>query len=366
MRLRILVLACAALVCCAPELAYSQQRSIFSNLANPAIGLNLLFSIQADPDIDVPYGAHFHSAELSLVSAVDPYWTAQANITFTGDGEVDPEEVWVQTISIPNIALKGGKLRANFGRQSMLHTHAFPFVYAPVISANTIGEEGFKDPGWEAGWLTPLPWYMELTGGMYYAKEASEESPLDFGSTAHWNVPYGGHLTNLVDLTENTTMNLGFSALSGEGEGGDRNSAFGVDLTFRNIPARASNRRGWILTGEYIESGTTVDGRFSRQQHGWFASLQYRLSQTFWTGVRGEQAYDSYYPVLVDPTTDEPIRGKVNRLSANIAWTPSEFSYVRLEYDYAKCDGGGGFKPDDNRIMLEMSYTIGFHPAHAY
>jgi hypothetical protein len=364
MRLRAFAFICVAFAC-VPTLAFSQARSLFSNLANPAIGLNGLFSIQADPDVDVPYGPHFDSAELSLISVVDPYWTFQANITFTGE-EVDPEEVWVQTISIPSVALRGGKIRAKFGRQGQLHTHAFPFVYAPVISANTIGEEGFKDAGWEAGWLTPAPWFMELTGAMYYAQEASDESPLDFGSTAHGNIPFGGRLANLFDLTANTTMEFGFSGLSGEGENGDRNSALGADLTLRNVPARASNRRGWILTGEYIEKGTTVDGKFNKQQHGWFASIQYRLSQTWWVGLRGEQAYDSYFDVLIDPTTGDAITGDVNRVSANIAWTPSEFSYVRLEYDYAKADGGNGFEPDDNRVMIEMSYTIGYHPAHAY
>jgi hypothetical protein len=59
-----------------------------------------------------------------------------------------------------------------------------------------------------------------------------------------------------------------------------------------------------------------------------------------------------------------PIPGKVDRVAANIAWVPSEFSFLRLEYSHAKADGG--IHPTDDRLAVQMSYTIGHHPAHAY
>src|SRR5678810_273576 len=138
---------------------------MFSNLANPAIGMNALFSAQAAPNLDHAYGLDFDEAEISLMSVVDPYWTLASNIVFAPDG-VDPEEIWVRNTTIPGVQLKLGKLRASFGKHGLLHAHAFPFVQAPIVMANTIGEEGFKDPGLEAAWLTPLPWYAEVTGGV--------------------------------------------------------------------------------------------------------------------------------------------------------------------------------------------------------
>ena len=148
-----------------PALANAQARSMFSNLANPAIGMNALFSWQAAHNLDEPYNIHFDEAEISLISDVDPYWTFSSNIVFTPD-DVDPEEIWVRNTSFPAIGLKLGKLRGTFGKHGLLHTHAFPFIQAPIIMANTIGEEGFKDAGLEASWLDPLPWYSELTGGI--------------------------------------------------------------------------------------------------------------------------------------------------------------------------------------------------------
>ncbi len=131
------------------------------------------------------------------------------------------------------------------------------------------------------------------------------------------------------------------------------------------MPAKDSNRRGWILQSEYLQKGSSAGGTYSREQDGGYASLQYRLSQVWWMGVRGEQARKSLADFLVDGAGN-PIPGKVNRISANVAWTPSEFSFVRLEYSHAQADAGSGSKPSDDRLMIQMSYTIGYHPAHAY
>lgn len=362
MRLRMLACLSVALIC-TPALAPAETRSMYSNLANPALGMNALFSGQAAPNLDQPYGLQFDAAEISLISVVDPYWTLSSNIAVVKDGTVHPEEVWVRSTNIPGIQLKLGKLRGTFGKHALLHTHAFPFIQAPVVMANTIGEEGFHAAGMEAAWLTPLPWFSEVTGGVYQAIAADDEHPLDLGSTRHDNVPYLGHFKNEFDLNAATTLELGQSILQGRGSDGNRHAAYGANVTLRNVPPRSSNRRGWILQSEYLQKGSSIGGTHTREQDGEYASFQYRLSQIWWMGVRGEQARNSTTDFLVD---DEgaPVSGKVTRVSAHVAWTPSEFSFVRLEYSHAQADGG--IHPTDDRLMLQMSYTIGYHPAHAY
>ena len=347
---------------CAPALAVAQTSSMFSNLANPAIGMNALFSGLAAHNLNQPYGMRFDEAEISLISVVDPYWTFTSNIVFTPNG-VDPEEVWVRSTKIPSIQLKLGKIRGTFGKHGMLHTHAFPFIQAPIVMSNTIGEEGFKDAGLEASWLTPLPWFSELTGGIYQAVGPDDEHPLDLGSTRHDNVPYLGHFKNQFDLSGETTLELGQSYLQGRGTDGHRHDAWGADVTVRNVPARSSNRHGWILQSEYLRKDSHAGGSTLREQDGGYASFQYRLSQIWWAGIRGEQARKSFTDFVVDDAGD-PVAAKVTRASANIAWMPSEFSFVRLEYSHAKADAG--IHPTDDRLAVQMSYTIGYHPAHAY
>jgi hypothetical protein len=346
-----------------PVVATAQPNAMFSNLANPAIGMNALFSAQAAPTLNQPYGLDFDEAEISLLSTVDPYWTFVSNIVFLPDHTVDPEEVWARNVSIPSVQLKLGQIRGTFGKHGLLHTHAFPFIQAPIVMSNTIGEEGFKDPGVEAAWLTPLPWYAELTGGVYRAVGVDSDHPLDLGSTRHDNIPLLGHFKNLLDLNDETTLELGVSALQGRGSDDHIHGAYGADLTIRNVPAKNSNRRGWIVQSEYLQKGSRVDGNYIREQDGGYASVQYRLSQVWWVGIRGEQARESFTDFMVDEA-GAPVAGKVDRASANIAWTPSEFSFIRLEYSHSKADAG--VHPTDDRIQLQFSYTIGYHPAHAY
>ncbi len=337
--------------------------SAFSNLANPAIGMNALFSGQAVHNLDQAYGFGFDQAEISLMSVVDPYWTFASNIVFLSDHTVDPEEIWARSTAVPALQLKLGKLRGTFGRHGLLHTHAFPFVQAPIVMANTIGEEGFKDGGVEASWLTPLPWFSELTGGAYQAVAADADHPLDFGSTRHDNVPLLGHFKNQFDLNDATTLEVGQSFLAGRGADARRHFASGGDVTFRNVPARSANRHGWILQGEYLQKGSSAAGTYVREQDGGYASFQYRLSQVWWVGIRGEQARRSFADFVVD-TAGARVPATITRGSINLAWAPSEFSFVRLEYSHARADGG--IHPADDRILLQMSYTIGYHPAHAY
>ena len=197
---------------------------------------------------------------------------------------------------------------------------------------------------------------------MYEAVASDGDHPLDFGSTRHDNAPFLGHFKNQFDLNDATTLELGQSILQGRGIAGNRHSAYGLDVTVRNVPAKSSNRRGWILQGEYLQTDST-GATSSRQPDGWYASFQYRLSQVWWAGVRGERARNSFTDFLVDGA-GTAIPGKVDRVSANIAWVPSEFSFLRLEYSHAKADGG--IHPTDDRLAVQMSYTIGHHPAHAY
>ena len=212
-----------------PTLGLAQTRSIISNLANPAIGMSALFLGQAAPNLNQPFGMQFQEAELSVISTVDPYWTLAANLVFGADpangipDTVEAEEAYATTDSIPDIQLKVGEMRAQFGKHGLLHTHAFPFIQAPIIMGNSIGMEGFKDAGIQASWLTPLSWFCELTAGAYTpvaddetAMEAvAGQPPVGFQLHSHDNIPYLLHLKNLFDVDEDTTMELGASDLTG-------------------------------------------------------------------------------------------------------------------------------------------------------
>jgi len=363
-RFKLFIFMCSLF--CVPVFAGAQTRSIISNLANPAIGMSALFLAQAAPDLTLPgsTGPSFQEAEISVISTVDPLWTLAGNFTFNASQGV-AEEAYAITDSIPSLQFKVGEFRAFFGKHGTLHTHAFPFIQAPIIMSNTIGEEGFKNAGMEAAWMTPLPWYCELTAGAYapVANDASgaADHPLDFNSSTTGTFPYLFHLKNLIDVDDDTTMELGASDLTGMGDDGLHHAVYGADFTLRNVPLRRSNQAGWILQSEYIKKVSYADGTYNQETDGWYASWQNRWAQEWWTGLRAEEAFNSTPDVTVNPT-DTYLAGHVQRLSVNIAWLPSEFSEMKLEYGIAKNDSN----QVDNRVMLQFNYIIGFHPPHNY
>jgi len=367
MKTYIRIFVCPLLLLCVAIPIHAQTRSIISNLANPAIGMSALFLGQAAPNLTSPgsTGPGFQEAEISLISTVDPLWTLAGNFTFDAGSGV-AEEAFAISDSIPNVQIKVGEFRAAFGKHGTLHTHAFPFIQAPVIMSNTLGEEGYKNAGIEAGWMTPLPWYCELTLGAYRQSESSPDHPLNFNGGSMDNIPYLVHLKNLIDVDDDTTLELGGSALTGMGDDGFHHAVYGADLTFRNIPLRQSNQRGWILQGEYLRKVSFDQTAANFETDGWYGSFQYRWGQEWWSGFRVEEAFNSVSDISDNPT-DTSLSGHVQRASVNIAWLPSEFSEMKLEYGLAKADNPvDGSTQFDNRVMLQFNYIIGFHPPHAY
>ena len=314
MRSRYYTLIVIALVI-APSLAFAQTRSMFSNLANPSIGMNApVFRAgraRSRPALRLQLRRGRDQPDLHRRSLLD----LTSNIVFAPDG-VDPEEVWARTTSIPGIQLKVGKLRGTFGKHGLLHTHAFPFIQAPVIMANTIGEEGFKDAGMEASWLTPLPWFSELTGGIYQAIDGRRRTPAGLRIDAPRQRPVPGPLQEPVrPERRRRRWNSAPSFLQGRGSDGTAlRLRRGPDVPQRS--AAQSNQRGWILQGEYIQKGTSAGGAYSKEQNGWYASFQYRLSQTLVDRrSAASRRSDSYTDFLVDDAGD-PMPGKVTRGSA--------------------------------------------------
>ena len=69
MKLRMLACICAALAC-TPSFSRAQTKSVYSNLANPAIGFNALFLDQAARDLK-PVGRSEQQVADGLVRGLD-------------------------------------------------------------------------------------------------------------------------------------------------------------------------------------------------------------------------------------------------------------------------------------------------------
>src|SRR4030095_9536138 len=107
-------------------------------------------------------------AELALTGAVDPYFTALANVAYstdpvTGDTNVELEEAYATTQSLPwGLQAKGGQYLTEFGLINPTHPHAWDWLDQPVVSSRLFGPDGIRAPRAPRAPLTAPPLASEV------------------------------------------------------------------------------------------------------------------------------------------------------------------------------------------------------------
>lgn len=320
-----------------------------SRAFNPAISANGLFlgsyTSREEEGAEPGTGMHIQEMEVQLTSFVDAYFKADVILALPGGQGVEVEEGYVLTQGLPyNLALKAGKFYAELGRHNTLHTHAFPFIDPPLVLERLLGEEGLNETGLGLSTLLPLPWYAELSGQVFNGDNAL------FASPRGRDLLYVSHLKNFWDLGDAATLELGGSWAGGDNQDQEQSSLAGADLTLKWRPPRRSLYRGLVWQSEYLYAhrGLPVG---AEKQGGFYTLLQYQFARRWW--VQGR--YDLF---------GLPRRAgaeREHRLSGLVAWVPSEFSALRLQYSRLDREGG-----TENQVLAQFNFTIGSHPAHRY
>lgn len=336
--------------------AFAQETK--SKPLNPDIGINFLGllatggGISNESNASPRQGFSLQEAELQFASDVDPYSKAYITMAVSkeaGEEEfgIEPEEVYVVSSKISQVSLQAGKFKLALGKHNQLHKHAYPFINAPLIHEQILGDEGINEVGFGAAWLIPTSWYMELIGQAFSL--SNEEL---FGASKASNTGGLLKLKNLWDLSDSTTMELGLAGLSGKNsrEEIETTSVFAIDLTFKWRPVDGGKYQAFIWSNEYL----FAQNRNENSDHlGGLASwIQYQFAQRWWIQARYE---------YVGKPKESDVASQDKR-SLLIGFFPSEFSGLRLQYDHKTTEGEEG----EHSVMLQYNFSIGAHPAHAY
>jgi len=327
-----------------------------SNLLNPAISVNALLlgawrqsEGSEDPLAGPPTGVSLSEAELIFSATVDPYLKADVIAALSdrrGEGEghaADIEEAYVTALRLPRgLGLRAGKMLLPFGRHNLLHAHAFPFIQAPLAAEAVFGEEGLNEPGIELSWLLPSRWYSQLSVDVVDGRNHEL-----FAGSRPEALAYLAHWKNLWDLGESATFEAGGSFLYGKSdEALDAASRVsGLNLTYKYRPARRSVYRALEAQVELLRRDRDADAL-----DGGYAHLRWQAARRWWLQGR----YD-----WVDRQGSARIE---HRESALVAFAPSEFSAIRLEYASRRPETG----ERDHQVLVQLNYSIGPHPAHVY
>ncbi|MBX2995822.1 MAG: hypothetical protein KF681_13410 [Bdellovibrionaceae bacterium] len=355
------------------------QTAVSPGIKTPSISANTLFLYrnsnfhQADLDPAAPdqerNGFNLQEAELQFYADVDPY--SRVNVVLAvhpeleSDGTtveekwvVEPEEAFAESIAIPSLTLKIGKFKAAFGKHNLLHTHAFPFVDAPLANKALLGDEGLNDAGVSAAWLTPLSWYSELTLQVLRGQGENEQfkSPRtgDNVGLAHWK--------NLWDLSDDLTVEVGASYAQGGNSFRETTSMAGGDLTFKWRPSANGRSASLIWGTESLQRVREQAGVDNERASGWSSFVQYQFAER-WAGLYRYDTLnvkDSFDPTAL--ANDDYFRHSVG-----VVHNMTEFSSLKLEYN-SRRGGPANANGDDEEksIFLQASFTIGSHPSHSY
>jgi hypothetical protein len=300
-------------------------------------------------------GLSLQEAEIQFNADVDPYFRAAVLLSVAqeegsrGFG-IDPEEVYLETISLPYVTVKAGKFKLALGRHNQLHTHAFPFIDAPLIHQLLLGDEGLNEVGVSVAALLPINWYSEvIVQGFSPGNEAL------FNSTQSRNIAGLARLRNLWDLNSDLTFELGVSGTAGKNGSEQTSSVIEADLTFKWRPSAGGKYRALIWSTEYLDSnrdGFEDEAGQSIAKLGGVATwLQFQFAERWW--IQGRYEY-------VGIPREDALE-KMQKQSALLGFFPSEFSGLRLQYDHLYANA-----THDHTVALQFNISIGAHPAHAY
>lgn len=340
---------------------------------NPDIGLNLLILYQNSNRGNSAFvadrnGLSLQEAELQFSSDVDPYWRLAAIFGLHQEVDVDetstppvrtaeyvfePEEAFAETLSLPLVTLKAGKFKAAFGRHNQLHLHAFPFLDAPLVNSWLLGEEGLSDVGVAASVLLPTRWFSEATLQVLSGKGEGIDY---FDSESANDFAYLARFENLWDLSDDLTFEFGLSGISGENASSSTTNLYNLDFTFKWRP---DGRRDRALIWSTEAIGRDFERDLNNEQaRGVTSWLQFQATARCWLQVRGE-----YLEITgQDPGAPEPLPAFQRKQSLLVGFIATEFSAVRLQYDHLS----DGEDNDEHKVMAQLNYSIGAHPAHAY
>jgi len=297
---------------------------------------------------------HFNALEVQVSSVVDPY--ASANFIFSfgkdslnGEYSAGLEIATLTSLSLPySTQITLGKFKPHFGKVNMLHPHAFSFVDFPLLINNYFGEEGMFMEGVSASILVPNPWDFFQEFKIQFGRSETNAS---FDNGVNNMLLVNAHLDNFFDLTDNATLNIGLSAMTGPNTFNQRTTMAGFDLTYKWKPIQFNAYQSFTWQTEGMVSQTDTAAGTSVHTYGVYSLMEYQIGKRTFVGARFD-----YSGLPAVEQSDERM------VSFLLRFQPSEFQILALEFQNINRN----YAPSFQQVVFRAIFGIGTHAAHPY
>jgi hypothetical protein len=312
--------------------------------------------------------------ELSLFGQIDPY--ARAVVRFEASQEQRGQSIDV-TLAEANLTLmtlpfgtqaKLGQMRVRFGLTNQIHEHDLPFIDRPDVLVQFFGQDGLVEKGGEATWVPPLPFFVELLGGVF---NGDNETAFGLGSIK--NPLVTGRVRTFFDFEDLGAIQFGMSVANGLQPDRLNNLVLGWDAKYKYTP------EGWqqaLLTvaGELlyqirqVEVASTGSDTPTQtlDRFGWYV---FGETQPFRFGFLSRFAPGLRYDWTEYPTSP----GHQWAVEPYLSFMPSEFLRFRVGYKHTHgntpgcCTNTGvGSARIKDELFFQSIFILGAHPAHPF
>jgi hypothetical protein len=338
------------------------------------------------PDADVeigrvPRGFSLREVEVAFSGAVDPYFDVWATFGI-GDGAIEAEEVYVQTRRfLPGTQVRFGRFLSGIGYLNRQHRHQWDFVDQALPYEALFGSN-LEEVGVQVTWLPAIPLYTQigfeaLQGDTdLVANQLVDQYPDLLDETPGPRL-FTGFLKVSPDLGYSNTLQAGFSIgrsrshqeADADGDVFDGPAWFlGTDWIWRYDSARPYGEGDLTVQGEYLYRSKSLElvgvselRETDSQQDGVYAQVVYGVGPRWTVGGRFDAVGLHNRVETLAETIDA---GAATRYAANVTFNPTEFSRLRVQYNYART-------PSDSRtrfhqVYVQLQMSLGVHGAHVF
>lgn len=344
---------------------------------------NPLTVAEVDPE---DTGVDLQEIELAFSGNIDPYFRFDTYFVIDREG-IETEEAFATTLgSLPlNSQYRIGIMRSKFGRINTVHRHSQNFVTLPLVANAFLGEH-LNPTSIEANFLVPIPWFLELSAAVGSPEVETASFDRDADRNNLGRLLYVFHIKNFFEVSDSLSVNLGGSFATGANgtAQGNRTNLFGADLLAKYRPLKDSPYKELYLQSEFMYRDAQTR-QASLADYGFYTQLVYRFTKRWNAGGRfgmtdtddplqseqGEGAElfdkDQFFTLINSGEEQEEegrlgLFGKTYRVTAMLTFNPTEFSRIRLQYDYTDPD----FDNDQHALFLQFQYSLGAHGAHPF
>jgi len=327
-------------------------------------------------------GFTVQNLETVFEGAIDPYFKGQANIIFQidkdGESFLEVEEAYLTSMSLPlNLQAKAGTFFTEFGRLNQFHPHAWDFADQPLVNGRFLSPDGLRNPGARLSWLAPTSNYTELfiavqdsqgetvrsfrNEDALFGREAVDTRVRNMG-----DMLYVPRIATSFDLTDEQTILLGASAAFGPNSTGtDENTLiYGLDMFWKWKSKYAAGGFPFItwqteVMGRRFEAGADINAELPDEvmnNWGTYSQVMWGFKKRWVAGFRGDYVDGEKY-------AEDPLSYERWRLSPNLTFYPSEFSKIRLQYNY---DDILENDSTEHSVFLQFEFLLGSHGAHKF